>query len=263
MRIGVTGPNGYIGSSFIDYIQSRYLELGVVNETIPYKHRLTQDLCCEHPAVHILRFVKECDVILHTAGKNKDSDYGLLSNNIESTFNLLMECFHQKKKIIITGSDYTHGAYGASKRIIEKMAEEFHHLGVPVVYAAIPNVYGPGCKPFYNSFIATLCWHMANKRHYEHLVKDRNSEISLIHISDLNKILLNLCTENRYNLAEKEPYAFQMPRYNIFGECVLTATLGDVIDILEGEIIERPISSHHIKNLNETIEWYKAHEKTC
>jgi UDP-2-acetamido-2,6-beta-L-arabino-hexul-4-ose reductase len=259
MRIGVTGPNGYIGSSFIKHVRKNYRG----HMVIPHDMRLTHSLETAHPNMHIMRLMERCDTVLHTAGKNRASDYNILQNNIESTLNVLLEALSMRKKVVITGSDHSIGAYGASKKIIEKMVNQFHKLGVPCIYVAIPNVYGPGCKPNYNSFVTTLCWHRAKGEPYDHLVNDRNSGISLVHISDLNEILYKLCIKNRYALAEEEPYAFEIPRYSIYGACVLSAKLGDVIDIIEGRIPEFPISKHHIENIQNTVEWYRQNEKTC
>ena len=74
-------------------------------------------------------------------------------------------------------------AYGRSKREGEKLLEEWSEkTGTPLTILVIPNVFGPGCKPFYNSVVATFAFQFAGGQQPE--IKD-DCELELIYVSDL------------------------------------------------------------------------------
>ena len=71
-----------------------------------------------------------------------------------------------KGKLIFASSiqQKDNNAYGVSKR---KSVENFFNASSKYAFTfinlVIPNVFGPFCKPNYNSFIATFCYNSLNK----------------------------------------------------------------------------------------------------
>lgn len=56
----------------------------------------------------------------------------------------------------------------------------------------MPNVFGPGARPFYNSVVATFCWQVASGKNPS--VYDPEAEVELIYIDRLVEILFRLAT---------------------------------------------------------------------
>jgi UDP-glucose 4-epimerase len=47
--------------------------------------------------------------------------------------------------------------FGTSKRLAEDLVKEYHEeYGIPYLICRLSNVYGPGCRPHFNSVIATF-----------------------------------------------------------------------------------------------------------
>ena len=63
----------------------------------------------------------------------------------------------------------------------------------------IPNVFGPFCKPNYNSFVATFCHNLCNEKSIE--VKS-NKMVNLIYVGDVVKEFKN-CIEGKF-----QPFEF-------------------------------------------------------
>ena len=87
--------------------------------------------------------------------------------------------------------------YGKSKREAEKIClnleKEFSNK---VVILRLPGIFGKGCKPNYNSVIATFCYNVINN--LEIKVFDKSKKLELVYIEDLCEQLINSVKEN-YN----------------------------------------------------------------
>ena len=87
--------------------------------------------------------------------------------------------------------------YAKSKKQGEEICLELHRKSKNDVFILrLPNIYGLGCKPNYNSVVATFCYNTANN--LEHKVVDPNRVLELLHIDDLCA-QLNLLIENKNN----------------------------------------------------------------
>lgn len=95
----------------------------------------------------------------------------------------------------------------------------------------IPNVYGPGCRPFYNSVIATFCCQIARGEPVD--ITDPDIEREFISIDDLIEDLLSP------NFS-----SYKFPR----GEVL---SLGEVYSLLTDRV-----GSH--KKLERCLSYYKA-----
>ncbi len=154
--IGVTGPRGFIASHVIRRLEN---EPGV---TV-----VTADRGDFDSETGLAEFVQQCDVILHLAAVNRgeaDHVYGANKWLTEQLTKALANA-EVRPHVVFASSTQRDcdGAYGRSKRESElELTLWAERNDASLVIAVIPNVYGAGCKPFYNSVVATFCHQLAN-----------------------------------------------------------------------------------------------------
>ena len=147
MRTGIIGWQGFIGSYLKDRIKNPILFNGDMR-------RLD----------YVKMFVKDCDRIYHVAGKNRDDEGKILENNLVSTGNLILAVKNQdiNPEIIFVSSKQAEwnadSEYGLSKLIEEEIVKR---LDKWCIYR-VPNVYGCGGRPFYNSVVATFTYQISH-----------------------------------------------------------------------------------------------------
>jgi UDP-glucose 4-epimerase len=167
MRIGLTGASGFIGGHLLRALQARP---GLSVFPLRPKRKNSPATLRE-----LKSFVANKDVIYHLAGVNRGSDEEILKGNILGTLHLLLAVKtygSPKTRIIFASSSQVYrpgndkglikessatepeSLYGVSK----KTAEDLIRLsGLDHIILRLSNVYGPGCRPNYNSVIATFC----------------------------------------------------------------------------------------------------------
>ena len=185
MNIGITGQNGFIGwhlSQTIKYI------FPVDFKLIPFDRNFFYD------KESLDRFTSNCDCIVHLAGVNRDSDEkNIKKTNIELSVKLI-ESFERIKftgKLIFSSSyqEEIKSLYGISKKEArENFILASKRIGFQFTGLIIPNVYGPFCKPNYNSFIATFCDQIVREIDPK-IISD--SEVELIYIETLVKQIIS------------------------------------------------------------------------
>jgi UDP-2-acetamido-2,6-beta-L-arabino-hexul-4-ose reductase len=173
MKIGITGANGFIGSHLKN----------VLNNSVIFQGNLTE-------LSQVREFVKSCDRIYHLAGKNRADSGEILKNNIISTANILlsMKLENNFPEIVFASSQQTSwnpdSEYGFTKILEEEIIKKAKNWCI----FQIPNVYGPGCRPFYNSVVATFCYQLS--RGEELTVHNPDVQRDFIFIGDLITELL-------------------------------------------------------------------------
>jgi UDP-2-acetamido-2,6-beta-L-arabino-hexul-4-ose reductase len=148
MKIGITGWKGFIGSHLARRIDSPVLFQGDMRNLEDVKH-----------------FVGQCDRIYHLAGKNRaEGDGEILANNLVATGNMVLatKLLCKNVEIVFASSKQVewnpNSEYGMCKAVEESIIREARKWCI----FRIPNVYGEGCRPFYNSVAATFCWQIAH-----------------------------------------------------------------------------------------------------
>ena len=164
MRIGVTGAKGFIGTHLVSALKKR----GTV-VTLPRRKGFPskQDL---------KQFVTGTDLFFHLGGVNRGTNEEILNGNIIATSRLLESILNEGKpsaRMVFASSAQTYSlancktpiretkkatpdtVYGVSKQNAENLIKI---SGIPYTILRLSNVYGPGCRPNYNSVIATLCY---------------------------------------------------------------------------------------------------------
>ncbi len=186
MKIGITGADGFVG---------RYL-VSALSEAILFQGDLTN-------LNDVRSFVKDCDRIYHVAGKNRANAGAILKNNLVSTANIILSMKLENKypELIFASSQQVHwnadSEYGFTKAVEEDIVQRASKW---CIYR-IPNVYGPGGKPFYNSVIATFCYQISEGEKV--IINDPTIQREFIYIDDLIYHLLRP-EFNSYKLPEGE-----------------------------------------------------------
>lgn len=155
-----------------------------LNDPLLFERDLTniRDVC---------EFVVSCDRIYHLAGKNREQPGEILKNNIISTSNLILACKIKRvnPEIIFASSQQviwnSESEYGFVKGIEEEIIKKANKWCI----FRIPNVYGPGGKPFYNSVIATICYQISKGESVT--IHDPSVKREFIFVDDLMEQLLN------------------------------------------------------------------------
>ncbi len=147
MKIGITGWKGFIGSHLSTRISNPVLFQGDIRNLNEVKE-----------------FVGQCDRIYHLAGKNRAEEGQILANNLVGTGNLVLatKLLEVNPEIVFTSSKQVewnpNSEYGMCKQVEENIIRKVAKWTI----FRIPNVYGEGCRPHYNSVVATFCWQIAH-----------------------------------------------------------------------------------------------------
>lgn len=184
MKIGITGSQGFIGKHLVEALKDKknlklsYCDLSDCN-------LLTPD--------SLKNFVKNKNIIVHLAAVNRGTNTEVIAGTVVATYNLLlaMEKYQSRAKLIFLSSIQaeTETTYGLSKKLAEIMLEDFSaRTKTPVTIFRATNVFGEGCRPFYNSIVATFCYQVVNNQKLT--VKNRNRKINFIYVKDLIKLIV-------------------------------------------------------------------------
>lgn len=177
-RIGVTGPNGFVAGWVL-----RCLRRDPTCEVV------TLDRKAWESPVALQAWVNGCDVVIHLAGVNRGEPDQVESMNAALAYRLVQACRDSASTPHIVYASTTKrtedSPYGRGKlRAEQAFAAWSEESGAGVTTLVIPNVYGAGCKPFYNSVVATFC-HQLTRREQPTIAEDRT--IDFIWVGDLAK----------------------------------------------------------------------------
>lgn len=155
-KIGITGIEGLIGWHLHGFLH------GQKNVSVVRADRST---FTDH--AKLCDFVKSCDVIVHLAGMNRGDENEVFTTNIKLADDLIAACerFECGPHIVFSSSTHIHRhtLYGKSKKLCtEKFLKWSERTGALFTNMILPNVFGEGGKPFYNSVVSTFCFQVAN-----------------------------------------------------------------------------------------------------
>lgn len=176
-RIGITGQSGFMGTHLYNYLG---LQENV--ERITFRDEFFQD------SDALLKFVSQCDVIVHLAAMNRHNEPQVIyDTNIALVSQLISACERTDSRPYILFSSSTQeerdNLYGKSKSDGRKMLEDWAAKNNARFTAMIiPNVFGPFGNPYYNSVIATFSHQLT---HGETPKIEVDGDLKLIYINEL------------------------------------------------------------------------------
>jgi len=180
----VTGANGFVGRNLCSVLERRE----DVNLSRFDLENTTDEL---HAAL------EQADVVFHLAGINRPKDpKEFETGNTGFTQDICKYLMAKGRTplLVITSSSQAalDNPYGISKRQAEEAVAEYDnycqskttspHSIFTCIYR-LPNVFGKGCRPNYNSAVATFCHNIS--RDLEIKVNDANAEMKLVYIDDV------------------------------------------------------------------------------
>lgn len=245
MKIGLTGSEGFLGSHLVQNLKNSY-EIKFLNRK---KHNLLK--------INSLKdFVYDQDIIIHLAGVNRSKNENLININVLGTFNIveairkysdskiifsssLQVYGFKRKKILLNENDPLDptNVYGLSKKLAEEIIFRYgNYYGLNYTIFRISNIYGPRCKPNYNSVVATFIELINNNK--EFVINGTGNQVrDFIFVEDVvdafSRLLkLPMNNNNVYNISSGK-----------------ATSINNLIDLLQ-DLIQQKIN---IRYINENI----------
>lgn len=240
MKILVTGAKGFIG---------KHLTAGLKRLEGVEIYEFDRDTSLEC----LENYCSDCEFVFHLAGVNRpfnETEYR--TGNVELTLKLINTLKNCKNRCPILFSSSTHAAlntpYGISKKAAEDILLAYEkETGAKVYVYRIPNVFGSGCRPDYNSVIATFCHNIA--RDLPIRLNDPKTVLNLIYIDDLIKEFIRVL---KGKVNKKVEDYFSVKSFS-------NLSLGEIADLLyifqkaHENKVELPLPDNFIKKLHDTF----------
>jgi len=194
IKVGITGQTGFVG-------QCLYNTLGLFPSEF-CRVEFHRDFFKDEEK--LLKFVNNCDVVVHLAALNRHADQKIIYETNISLVGKLNNAFKlsaNKPHVIFSSSSQEDrdNEYGRSKKEGREIFIDSSRNGhIKFTGLVIPNVFGPFGHAYYNSFIATFC-HQLTHNETPHIAVD--SMVSLIFVADLAQIIIGQirsCAESEY-----------------------------------------------------------------
>lgn len=154
-HIGITGAEGFLGWHLRAYLHSQGIAaLCATRATFTSSEKLAE-------------FAGQCDAIIHLAGMNRGDDAEIERTNVMLTEQLISACDAVGQRPHILFSNSTHvatrdTAYARSKRACARLLQQWADTqGAIFNNLILPQIFGEGGKPFYNSAVSTFCYQLA------------------------------------------------------------------------------------------------------
>lgn len=184
-KVGITGQNGFIGFHLLECLRCFPQEF----EAIDFQRKFWTS------NVELDSFVQKCDVIIHLAAINRHENLEqLYQTNINLTHSLIDSLYRTNSRahIIVSSStqEENDNLYGVSKMKSRLLLSNWANAtGSNFSGLIIPNVFGPFCKPFYNSVVSTFCYQIVNG--FKPKI-DIDNLLNLIYVGDLAHEIIEL-----------------------------------------------------------------------
>ncbi len=182
-KIGITGSHGFLGWHFRCFLHAK----GILSPQLADRLEFSTD-------EGYLNFANNADVIVHCAGMARGDEQVVASTNIDIAKKLVkaLELTGRKPHIIYASSIQigNESAYGRSKREAGKMLSDWASRNdACFTNLILPNLFGEGGKPFYNSVVATFC-HQIVVGDSTKILQD--AEITFLHVQRVCELIWNV-----------------------------------------------------------------------
>jgi UDP-2-acetamido-2,6-beta-L-arabino-hexul-4-ose reductase len=181
----ITGSQGFVGKS-----------LKVALQRLPEDNAVKiLEFTSKDPLESLAGLVDQADVVFHLAGANRPQnveDFQTVNCGLTQS---LAECAEKSSSppaIVFTSSTQAtrDNDYGRSKLGAETLLGEYQtQTGNPVAIYRLPNVFGKGSRPKYNTVVATFCHNIARKQDIQ--VNDPSVELTFVYIDEVVRCLMN------------------------------------------------------------------------
>ena len=189
-KIVVTGANGFIAKNVIDFLSS-FNGYSII--------KITRD----DDISSIRSKISNADILFHFAGVNRPkNEKDLEIDNFQYTKLIFDEIVNSKRDYLFIMSSSTqallNNEYGGSK----KKSEDYviNKTLLTKIFTNIyrfPGVFGKGCKPNYNSVVATYCYNISH--HIPIKINNPDIGLNLIHVDDVSNEILKLLNSQYKN----------------------------------------------------------------
>ena len=199
MRVLITGADGFIGQNLQLFLKE-HQDVTIDKYTLDNSPSELEDK------------IKAADFIVHLAGVNRpQTPEEFFSGNTDLTKTIIDLLNKNKLSIPLIFSSSIQAEldndYGKSKRLAEDYILNNYKPGI---IFRLHNVFGKGCRPNYNSVVATFCDHVAEGKPIT--VDDPDKTLSLIYIDDICKTFIDIITNK---IKPTYPYNYVSPIYKI------------------------------------------------
>jgi UDP-2-acetamido-2,6-beta-L-arabino-hexul-4-ose reductase len=183
----VTGSAGFVGKHAVEALRRR----GGIRV-------LEKDTSTRPEAFDVA--LREADAIIHLAGVNRPLDVAEFKvGNTDAMSAMCRRLTELGRRPVIVFSSSIQAAldnpYGASKREAEQVLESWvREFGARAVVFRLKNVFGKGCRPNYNSVIATFCHNIA--RDLPITVSDESREMDLVYVDDVVTAMIDAAQDS-------------------------------------------------------------------
>tara|TARA_R110001592_G_scaffold321973_1_gene600793 strand:- start:840 stop:1910 length:1071 start_codon:yes stop_codon:yes gene_type:complete len=182
MIVGINGY-GFIGYHLWVYLNYKCNDIEVI--------RLSKNLKDD------LDNLSKCNVIIHMAEKNRGYPSQLYKDNKKSALHLtkMLDKVGNKPTIIYTSSTHENDddLYGKWRRENNKM---FSNWAKDFKSIKLPNIFGPFCKPNYNSFIATFCDKILKNKE----LQINDNKVNLLYVENLCSQIYKVIKKDKSNI---------------------------------------------------------------
>lgn len=180
MRVAVTGAHGFLGW----HLQCAFLARQG-HEVVPLGRT-------EFAAPEMLAdALRNCGAVVHLAGVNRGSDEHVQAGNRWLAASLAEALPGSAVRAVVYGNSVHGGsptAFGQSKAYAaDELARAASKTGAAFVDVVLPNIFGEGGRPHYNSVVATFC-HELISGNRPPVFDDK--ELPLLHAQDASDVLV-------------------------------------------------------------------------
>ena len=175
MKVLILGSTGFIGKNLTYWLKERHYDVLTYNK--------------ENKIEELPALLKQADIIFNFVGVMRPTDSGEFQKvNFDFTEHLLtlLKDLSKKPSLVFTSSIQAGNGtpYGDTKKEAEdaifKFSKEYDY---PVYVYRLSNCFGKGCRPYYNSVIATWCYNIS--RNIPCTINKDNPTLKLLYIDDI------------------------------------------------------------------------------
>jgi UDP-2-acetamido-2,6-beta-L-arabino-hexul-4-ose reductase len=175
----VTGAKGFIGRHLVRALRDEGFSV----------HEITRSSTTSETDAALAA----ADVVYHLAGANRPPDPSEFEwTNVGFTRRVVDGVTAGKKSpVVVLASSIQaerDNPYGKSKLAAETVVEGAAGRGLRARIYRLPNVFGRGCRPNYNSAVATFCHYAARGEPLP--INNRESPVKLVYVDDVTDAFL-------------------------------------------------------------------------